>query len=81
MFTRAGFSQKIRSICVGLVSRIGRPGVVRGYLVRWPACGDVAWASSTQICWPDQVIIHSFIRLGPPYYYGDRSALGRRLPR
>ncbi len=63
MFTRAGFSHRIRAICAARVSRIGRPGVVRGYLVRWPASGDLAWASSTQICWPDQVLIHSFFHV------------------
>ena len=63
MFARARFSHKIRPICTALVSRVGRPGVVPAYLVLWPHSSDFGWASRTQICWPDQAIIHSFFHV------------------
>ncbi len=62
MFTRAGFSRRFRVICAARVSRLGRSGIVTGHLLRWP-CGDVAWGSRTQICWPHQVHIHSYFHV------------------
>lgn len=62
MFTQAGFRPISGAICRALVSRLGRSGVVPGWLVRWPS-GDVAWGSRTQVVWPEHVHIHSFFHV------------------
>ena len=62
MFTQAGFSRIYRVICAARISRLGRSGIVSGYLVRWPS-GDVAWGSRTQIVWPEHVYIHGFFHV------------------
>lgn len=62
MFTRAGFSRIFRIMCAARVSRLGRSGIASAYLVRF-ACGDMAWGSRTQICWPHQVHIHSYFHV------------------
>ena len=61
MFTQAGFSVAgARRVAWARVSRLGRSGIVWGFLVRWP-CGDLAWGSRTQVCWPEKVRIHSLL--------------------
>ena len=61
MFTKAGFSTtRIRAICRAKVSRVGKPGWTWGILIVWPE-GDWAWASSSRVCWGDQVQILSLL--------------------
>jgi hypothetical protein len=74
MFTQAGFRLVFRTLCAARVSRLGRSGIAIGYLVRF-ASGDIAWASRTQIVWPEHVHIHGYFRVPVVPY------LAEELPR
>src|SRR5713101_229348 len=61
MFTRAGLlTAGIRAICRAKVSMTGQGGRTWAILIAWPG-GDWAWASSSRICWGDQVQVHDLI--------------------
>jgi hypothetical protein len=63
VFTQAGITTTgVRLVCFAQVSRWGRSGIVWGWLMRWPS-GDMAWCSSTQACWGEQVHIHDMISI------------------
>ncbi len=80
MFTQAGFNHRVRRICFGRVSRIGRWGVVYAQLVQWPETGEMAWASDTQIAWPEQVVVHNFVRPDPACFTADPTFPFERIP-
>jgi hypothetical protein len=80
MFTQAGIcTVGARFVCAARVSRLGRGGVVWGWLMRFRR-GDLAWGSHTQVCWPEQVYIHSYIEspaLGLPAWPLDPNERAR----
>lgn len=62
MFTKADFSRSYRILCKARVyTGAGRGGIVTGHLLRWPASGEMAWASHTRIVWPEHVHVYPFI--------------------
>lgn len=64
MFTQAGFNRRGRAVCRAQVSRIegGTRQTEFAYLWHF-ACGDYAYASRTQLCWPHLVRIHSLFEI------------------
>ncbi len=65
MFTQPGFNlRRVRTLGWARVSLTGKSGIVWAKLTIWPS-GDIAWVSSTRVCWPERVHVHSILRPGP----------------